>query len=786
MEENEQSAENEFDLVRFQKRGTLADYYEYDDDLESSASFRSKQSRIFESLRLVRSTHQLRGKDAAIEQAFDELDLNKTGVLERFELVEFMQHAADRIKVVDPSIVESAVDALMEDVLLPEATKTIMSKETQLTLTTSPTASTALTPPPPLALTQGPPPNALIATSNSNALVATGKQHSLNSKFGARSVISADSVITKKQFKDMFRKNEDLLRVFEDADNDDQQSLKTVALSKEQKKNQRLRRVQNKKKHQENSQIWEHAWTTKWKNAGAAYVWFFLYIFANITAFVYKAHKYAIYDEAREVFGNCVVIARGAAQCLNLNACLILLPVCRHLLTRMRAAGHLRFWFPFDACLEFHMLVGLAILFFTLAHVLAHICDFHRFAKADRDDLVSLFGDKLGNPNQIPDSYGGRWLLLLTQPAAITGVIMLGCMMIAYPLILTRRTHFNRFWLAHHLLLVMLVELCLHGTGNLLEHCQSIYWVTPPLLFYFIPRLIRECGGVTVCPVVDIAVKKGDVIGLRMQKPQSWEHRVKAGMYVFINIPAVSNVEWHPFTLTSAPHENFIEVHFRNVGDWTQKAHTYIKDQIVKDEKKKQRRQEKLVVKVEGPIGASSQGFSDYPIVVLVGAGIGVTPMISVLKQLLVEPGHMKRAYLYWTVRERNSFEWFSELIDAIYQQDMHGVLHIRHFLTSVKMEDDDRDLGTILFQHAYRAKHKRTNFDLFLQRQNRHQVDVGRPNWSEEFASVKKEAKSLGHDKCGVFLCGPGKLAEAVEEVTFELSNQDRDFHFYFTKETF
>jgi hypothetical protein len=30
-------------------------------------------------------------------------------------------------------------------------------------------------------------------------------------------------------------------------------------------------------------------------------------------------------------------------------------------------------------------------------------------------------------------------------------------------------------------------------------------------------------------------------------------------------------------------------------------------------------------IRVEGPFGASSQGFSEYPIVVLVGAGIGVT-----------------------------------------------------------------------------------------------------------------------------------------------------------------
>jgi hypothetical protein len=68
--------------------------------------------------------------------------------------------------------------------------------------------------------------------------------------------------------------------------------------------------------------------------------------------------------------------------------------------------------------------------------------------------------------------------------------------------------------------------------------------------------------------------------------------------------------------------------------------------------------------------GAASQGFTDYPVLVLVGAGIGITPMISVLKQLVLEPGKLKRASFYWTVRDRASFEWFAKLMDEIYESD--------------------------------------------------------------------------------------------------------------------
>lgn len=45
---------------------------------------------------------------------------------------------------------------------------------------------------------------------------------------------------------------------------------------------------------------------------------------------------------------------------------------------------------------------------------------------------------------------------------------------------------------------------------------------------------------------------------------------MEPGQYIFLQCPAVSWLEWHPFTLTSAPEEPFFSVHVRAVGDWTQ------------------------------------------------------------------------------------------------------------------------------------------------------------------------------------------------------------------------
>ena len=45
--------------------------------------------------------------------------------------------------------------------------------------------------------------------------------------------------------------------------------------------------------------------------------------------------------------------------------------------------------------------------------------------------------------------------------------------------------------------------------------------------------------------------------------------KYKAGQYLFLNVPAVSSLQWHPFTITSAPDDPYVSVHICQVGDFT-------------------------------------------------------------------------------------------------------------------------------------------------------------------------------------------------------------------------
>lgn len=54
---------------------------------------------------------------------------------------------------------------------------------------------------------------------------------------------------------------------------------------------------------------------------------------------------------------------------------------------------------------------------------------------------------------------------------------------------------------------------------------------------------------------------------LQFQRPKTFEY--KSGQWVRIACLDLGTNEYHPFTLTSAPHEDTLSLHIRAVGPWT-------------------------------------------------------------------------------------------------------------------------------------------------------------------------------------------------------------------------
>lgn len=62
-------------------------------------------------------------------------------------------------------------------------------------------------------------------------------------------------------------------------------------------------------------------------------------------------------------------------------------------------------------------------------------------------------------------------------------------------------------------------------------------------------------------------ISLSDVTALKFKRPINFEY--KSGQWVRISCAALGKSEYHPFTLTSSPHEDYLSLHIRAVGPWT-------------------------------------------------------------------------------------------------------------------------------------------------------------------------------------------------------------------------
>ncbi|GMP34381.1 hypothetical protein CsSME_00007277 [Camellia sinensis var. sinensis] len=136
-------------------------------------------------------------------------------------------------------------------------------------------------------------------------------------------------------------------------------------------------------------------------------------------------------------------------------------------------------------------------------------------------------------------------------------------------------------------------------------------------------------------------------------------------------------------------------------------------------------------VLIDGPYGAPAQDYKKYDVVLLVGLGIGATPMISIVKDIVdnmkandeeenaLEGGDgatatkrsgnsfkTTRAYFYWVTREQGSFDWFKGIMNEVAETDKNGVIEMHNYCTSVYEEGDARSALITMLQSLNHAKH--------------------------------------------------------------------------------
>jgi ferredoxin-NADP reductase len=173
-----------------------------------------------------------------------------------------------------------------------------------------------------------------------------------------------------------------------------------------------------------------------------------------------------------------------------------------------------------------------------------------------------------------------------------------------------------------------------------------------------------------------------------------------------------------------------------------------------------------VMLSVDGPYGSASEEVFGFRTLVLVGAGIGVTPFASIMKSIRLQ--HMSaraqlrgsrssavgsmpagglqppKVYFYWVCRDMQEFNSFKDLMLEIADS---GEKDLRDCFVFNTYTTGEMDLSKLA------KSGKLVNNDNYKQ-------FSGRPNWNRIF---KEMGKVHPNEKVGVFMCGPNPLARSI-----------------------
>lgn len=563
-------------------------------------------------------------------------------------------------------------------------------------------------------------------------------------------------------------------------------------------------------------------------NEGLSIFVILVWLGMNVFLFVWYYRVYDLGDKyyyTRKLLGSALALARAPAACLNFNCMLILLPVCRNLLSFLRGSSaccSTRIRRQLDRNLTFHKMVAWMIALHTAIHTIAHLfnvewCVNARVNKSDPYSIaLSIIGDKEGESylnfarEKIENPAGGLYVAV-TRLAGITGIVITLCLI----LIITsstktiRRSYFEVFWYTHHLFVIFFIGLAIHGAERIvrgqterslndpqLKSCKDNYsqwgkavcpvpefsgnppmtwkWIVGPMFLYLCERLVRFWRSQQKVVITKVVTHPFKTIELQMKKKG---FKMEVGQYIFVKCPKVSKLEWHPFTLTSAPEEDFFSIHIRIVGDWTEGLF----NACGCDKQEFQDAWKLPKIAVDGPFGTASEDVFSYEVVMLVGAGIGVTPFASILKSVWYKYCNnatnlrLKKIYFYWLCRDTHAFEWFADLLQLLETQ-MQERNNADFLSYNIYLTGWDESQANHFAVHHDEEKDVITGL--------KQKTLYGRPNWDNEFKTI---ASQHPNTRIGVFLCGPEALAETLNKQSISNSESGpRGVHFIFNKENF
>eukprot|EP00057_Strongylocentrotus_purpuratus_P011839 XP_011666313.1 PREDICTED: dual oxidase 2 [Strongylocentrotus purpuratus] len=503
--------------------------------------------------------------------------------------------------------------------------------------------------------------------------------------------------------------------------------------------------------------------------------WVTLYMSIMCGFFLQKFFQYRTFSEhvgTRRITSWGLPITRGAAAALMFTYSTLLVTVCRNTITKLRET-FLSHYIPFDAYLSFHKLVAYTSLGWSVLHAIGHGVNFYHLSTQAAEDMYCILPDVWFRSHVFPKFH--HWIGTTVTGVTAMALVIVCTIIFVFASQYSRRRVFRLFWMTHQLYVVYFILMTLHGSARLIQPVSFYYFCLGPVILFTLDKIVSIGRRKVEIPVLQANILPSDVTNLVFKRPSTFEY--KSGQWVRIACMVLGGNEYHPFTLTSAPHEENLSLHIRAVGPWTMNLRSTYDSKLVLGEPLPK-------IYLDGPYGEGHQDWYKFDVAILVGAGIGVTPFASILKDIVNKSTgnskfSCKKVYFVWVTRTQKHFEWLTEIIKDVEDHDTNDMVSVHIFITQFFQEFDLRTTMLYICEQNFYKVSSRSLFTGL-----RSVTHFGRPEFYTMLESIRQNHTEV--KKFGIFSCGPLGINKALGVSVAEIRKENAGIIFELHNETF